>query len=79
MRTELLLHQTRMHFPRFDVDKIDIGIVKQRRQIVFRQTGAHSLEINQICLAIPDDDVLRLKIPMHEHARESGQPLRDLI
>ena len=29
MRTELLLHQTRMHFPRFDVDKIDIAPIEK--------------------------------------------------
>ena len=29
MRTDLLLHQTRMHFPRFDVDKIDISPIEK--------------------------------------------------
>jgi aminoglycoside/choline kinase family phosphotransferase len=29
MRTDLLLHQTRMHFPRFDVDKIDIAPIEK--------------------------------------------------
>src|SRR4029077_6717460 len=45
----------------FCVRKIDIGIVEQGGKIVFGKTGSHSLEIDQVSLAISDDDILRLK------------------
>src|ERR1043166_6669299 len=57
--------------------QIDIGIIEQRRQIVFGQAGTHSLEIDQVSLAVANDDVLRLKIAMDQHARESRQRFGD--
>src|SRR4029079_89037 len=53
--------------------QLDIGIVQKRSKIVFRQTRAHPLEINQIRLTIAQNDVLRLKIAMHQDAWKTGQ------
>src|SRR5213075_2502325 len=53
----------------FAFRKIDIGIIKQRREIVFGKTGSHSLEIDQVRLTMSDDDVLRLKIAVYQNSR----------
>jgi hypothetical protein len=48
--------------------KIDIRIVEQRREIVMGKTGSHSLKINQMSLPVLDDNVLRLKITVHQNS-----------
>src|SRR5262245_36443856 len=42
-----------------------------------RETGTHSLEIDQISLAVSDQNILRLKIAMHQNARQLRQLLGD--
>src|SRR6266481_3810976 len=55
--------------------KIDIWIVEQGGKIVFGKAGSHSLEIDQVSLAVSDDDILRLKIAVHQNSRERRQAL----
>src|SRR5262249_12457010 len=59
----------------FAFREIDIGIKNQRREIVFGKTGAHSLKVDQVRLTVPDDDILRLKIAMHQDSRERCQAI----
>src|SRR5437870_8186163 len=59
--------------------KIDIWIVQQRSEIILRQTGSHSLEIDQVRLAVAHNDVLRLEIAMDQKARQLAEPVRDFI
>src|SRR5438132_13440807 len=54
----------------FAFGKIDIRIIKQRREIVFGKAGSHSLKIDQVRLTVSDDDVLRLKVAVHQNSRE---------
>ena len=51
---------------------------EKRREVVFGQARSHSLEIDQVGLAIANDDVLRLKISMNEEPRPIRQLFRDL-
>src|SRR6476469_9179726 len=55
----------------------DVGIEKERRQIVFGKAGPHSLEIDQVGLAVTDDQVLRLEIAMDKDAGTLGELLGD--
>src|SRR5262252_8733127 len=48
--------------------KFDIRIVEQGPEIVFRQSRSHTLKIDQISLPVLDDDVLRLKIAVHQNS-----------
>ena len=57
--------------------KIDIWIIEQRCEIVLRKTGPHSLKIDQIGLAVAQEDVLRLKIAMHQNSRQTRETFRD--
>src|ERR1044071_4723406 len=57
--------------------KIDIRIVKQRSQIVFRQAGSHSLEIDEVGVPVLDDDVLGLKIAMHQNPWQTRKTFCD--
>ena len=43
----------------------DVGIVKQRRQIIFRASGTQALVVDHPCVAVTHDDVLRLEIAVH--------------
>src|SRR5215472_6212164 len=61
------------------IRQIYIWIVEQRGQIILRQPGTHSLKINQVRLAVPDQNVLRLKIAMDENTRPLRQILCDLV
>src|SRR5213075_335488 len=47
----------------------DVGIEEKRRQIVFGKARPHALEIDQVRLAVADDNILRLKIAMNQDAR----------
>src|SRR4029077_19921192 len=59
--------------------KIDIRVIKERREIVFGKTGSHSLEIDKVRLTVSDDDVLRLKIAVHQNSRERCQAICDFL
>src|SRR5262249_41736888 len=54
----------------FAFRKMDIGIIQQRPEVVFGKTGAHSLKIDQVRLAVSDDDVLRFKIAVQQKCTE---------
>ena len=53
----------------------DIGIVEQGGEIVLGEPVAHALKIDEPCRALVDHDILRLEIPVHEHARTGGERL----
>ena len=53
-----------------------VRIEKQGGQIILRQAGAQSLEIDQVSVFVPDDDVLRLKIAMNQHPPIRSQSFR---
>jgi hypothetical protein len=54
-------------FGAFNLTELDVGIVKQRSQVVVREAGAHSLEIDQVSLAIAQQNILRLEITMYQN------------
>src|SRR2546423_3163636 len=54
-----------------------VGIEEERRQVVLSQSGPHSLEIDEVGLAVADNDVLGLKIAMNQDARPFPQLNRD--
>src|SRR4051794_765670 len=58
--------------------QLDVRIVQERRQIILRQPRPHPLEVDQMGLAISNNDVLRLKIPMHQDAGRGVELLGDL-
>src|SRR5256885_3570297 len=62
----------------FGARESDVRIKKQGGEIVLSQAGPHSLEIDQMRLAVANNDVLRLKIAMDQNPRSSRQFLRDL-
>src|SRR5438477_9417106 len=76
--SNLLLAIIRNQFVPLFARKIHIGIIKQRSEIVLGKTGPHSLKIDQIGLAIAQEDVLRLKIAMHQNSRQIGETFRNL-
>ena len=76
---DLLLTIVRDQLRALRFRQIDIRIVKQRSEIIFRQTGPHSLKIDQISQAIAHNNVLRLKIAMHQDSRQASEILGDLI
>ena len=43
------------------------------------QSGTHSLEIDEIDSVIKQQDVLRLKISVHQSSRVGGKPLRKTL
>ena len=47
--------------------KFHVRIEKQGGQIILWQAGAQSLEIDQVSLFVPDDDILRLKIAVDQN------------
>src|SRR5580692_648268 len=47
--------------------KFYVRIEKQGGQIILWQAGAQSLEIDQVSLFVPDDDILRLKIAVDQN------------
>src|SRR4051812_9682323 len=63
----------------FSARKHDVGIEEQRREIVFGEAGTHALEIDQVGLAIADDDVLGLKISVDQDPRSSCEIVGDLL
>src|SRR5438552_7378837 len=54
----------------FSFCKIDIRIVNQRCEIIVREAGPHSLEIDQIGVPVWDHDILRLKITVYQNCWE---------
>src|SRR4051812_34629296 len=51
----------------FGAGEADVRIEEKRREVVFRQARSHPLEIDQVSLAVANDDVLRLKISMNQN------------
>src|SRR4029434_5776763 len=47
--------------------------------IVFGEPGPHTLKVDEASGSLFDDDILRLKIAMNEHARERGESFGDLM
>src|SRR5688572_11134837 len=68
----------RQRFLAFRAREADVGIEKQGSEIVFSEPRAHSLEIDQVGLAVADDDVLRLEIAVDEDARALRELVGDL-
>src|SRR5688500_12597219 len=69
----------RQCFLAFRAGEADVGIEEQGGKVVFGQAGAHPLEIDQVGLAIANDDVLRLEIAVDKDARTLRELLGDLI
>ena len=76
---ELPVAIVRRQLSAFGFGKIDIWIVEQRGEILFGQAGPHPLEIDQVRLAVTDDNVLRLKIAVHKNSWERCQALCDFL
>src|SRR5262249_19006136 len=66
-------------FGAFAFGKIYIRIIKERRDIVFGEARAHTLEIDQVRLTVSDNDVLGLKIAVYQDSREGCQAIRDFL
>src|SRR5436190_4228619 len=62
----------------FRARECDVGIEEERGEIVLGEAGTHSLEIDEVRLAVANDDVLRLKVAVNENARPPGELFRDL-
>src|SRR6266567_5470501 len=76
---DLLLAIVRNQLGTLRFGKSDIRIVDQRSEIILRKAGPQNLEIDKISLCVSDNDVLRLKIAVHQDARQASKLLGNLI